>query len=172
LAVEANIKAENIKEIVLSVTNAHYSLLCKPEEIKRSPRSPVDAQFSIPWGVAAAIVRRRVGLEDFSADAVTNRDMLEITHKMRVEVDNTLSRQDGVDPTRVTVTTKEGSVFSKEVESPLGSLERPMSFGDCARKFSDCAENLDHERTERIIELIGQLERLEDVREIIRLLAF
>jgi hypothetical protein len=45
-----------------------------------------------------------------------------------------------------------------------------MSFDDCARKFGDCAKTLDHERTERIIELVGRLERLDDVRVIIRLL--
>jgi 2-methylcitrate dehydratase PrpD len=170
IAIGENVKSEDVKEIVLSVTDAHNSLLCKPEDIKRSPRNPVDAQFSLPWGVAAAIVRRRVGLEDFTSSAITNRDIQELTHKIRVEVDNSLSRQDGVDPTRVRVITKEGHVFTKKVEDPLGSLARPMSFEDCARKFSDCAKALGNESVERIIELVGRLDRLDDVGEIIRLL--
>ena len=169
LATEQNIRSEDIKEIVLSVTDAHLSLLCEPLESKRAPRSPVDAQFSIPWGVASAIVGRRVGLDDFTENAIRNREVLEVTQKMRVEVDNTLHKP-GPEPTRVKVITNDGKEFAKVVENPLGSLERPMSFEDCARKFRDCAKNLEAGRIEGIIQRVGQLERLEDIREMIHLL--
>ncbi len=169
LAAEADIRSGNIKEIVLSVTEAHLSLLCRPEDAKRSPRNPVDAQFSIPWGVASAIAGRRVGLDDFTEEAIGNRKVLELTHKMRVEVDDTLSKP-GPSPTRVKIITTDAKEFVKAVENPLGSLERPMSFDDCARKFRDCAKSLDAGRIERIVHRIGRLERLRDIRELIRLL--
>jgi len=169
LAIDENIRPADIKEIVLSVTGAHLSLLCQPEDAKRSPRSPVDAQFSIPWGVASAIVGRRVGLDDFTESAIKNRNVLGVTQKMRVEVDDTLHRP-GPEPTRVKVITNDGKAFAKVVENPLGSLERPMSFEDCARKFRDCAKDLGAGRSERTIESVRQLERLDDIREIIRLL--
>jgi 2-methylcitrate dehydratase PrpD len=169
LAIDEDIRGEDIKEIVLSVTDAHLSLLCQPLEAKRSPRSPVDAQFSIPWGVASAIVGRHVGLDDFTVSAISNRDVLNVTQKMRVEVDNDLSKP-GPSPTRVKILTKDGKTLVKVVENPLGSLERPMSFDDCARKFRDCARSLDAKRVERIIELVGQLERQQDMQEIIHLL--
>ena len=169
LAIDENIRSKDIKEIILSVTDAHLSLLCQPEGAKRSPRSPVDAQFSIPWGVASAIVGRRVGLDDFTESAIKNQDVLELTKKMRVEVDNTLHRP-GPEPTRVKAMTKDGRSFVKVVEHPLGSLERPMSFEDCARKFRDCAKSLDAGRIERIVQLVGELERLEDIQDLIRLI--
>jgi 2-methylcitrate dehydratase PrpD len=169
LVTDENVRSQDIKEIVLSVTDAHLSLLCQPDEAKRSPRSSVDAQFSIPWGVASAIVGRRVGLSDFTESAIRNREVLEVTKKMRVEVDNTLHKL-GPEPTRVKVITKDGKALVKVVQNPLGSLERPMSFEDCARKFSDCAKSLDGGRIEKIVELVGRLERLHDIQEIIRLL--
>jgi 2-methylcitrate dehydratase PrpD len=169
LSMEENIRSKDIKEIILSVTDAHMKLLCHPLDAKRSPRSPVDAQFSIPWGVASAIVGRCVGLDDFTESAIKNRDVLELTQKMRVEVDNTLHKQ-GPEPTRVKVITNDGIAFEKVVENPLGSLEKPMSFEDCARKFTDCAKSLDANKIDRIIELVGQLEKLDDVQEIIGLL--
>jgi 2-methylcitrate dehydratase PrpD len=169
LTTDQNLRSKDIGEIVLSVTDAHLSLLCQPEDAKRSPRSPVDAQFSIPWGVASAIVGKRVGLDDFTESAIRNRDVLEVTRKIRVEVDNALHRS-GPEPTRVKVITNDGKVFVKVVENPLGSLERPMSFEDCARKFTDCAKSLDAGRIERIIELVGQLEQQADIKEMIRLL--
>ncbi len=169
LALEDGVAPGDIREIVLAVTDAHLALLCTPEDAKKAPRSPVDAQFSIPWGVASALVGRRVGLDDFTPAAIGNREVLEITGKMRLEVDNALSRP-GPDPTRVRVVTVGGKVFERVVRSPLGSLERPMSFEDCAGKFRDCARALDPERVERIIRMVGRLEQMEDIREMIALL--
>jgi 2-methylcitrate dehydratase PrpD len=169
LIAETNIRSNDIKEIVLSVTDAHLKLLCQPLEAKRSPRSPVDAQFSIPWGVALAIIGRKVGLSDFTDSAINNQDVLAITQKIRVEVDNSLHKP-GPEPTRVKIITNEEKAFTKVVENPLGSLERPMSFDDCARKFRDCAIGLDAGRIEQVIDRVGRLEQLEDIREIIHLL--
>jgi 2-methylcitrate dehydratase PrpD len=168
---EHHFKAEDVQKIVLSVSEGHYQLLCEPEDAKLKPRTPVDAQFSIPWGVATAIVRRRVNLEHFTQGAIKNQDILGVTNKMSVKIDPSLNRTDKIEPTRVKLTTKQGKVYSKEVAEPLGSLERPMSFDDCARKFRDCAKNLGDEKCSKVIELIGNLEQLEDIRDIVSLLS-
>ena len=81
-----------------------------------------------------------------------------------------LKRTDQVDPTRVEVTMKNGEIYSEQIEDPLGSLRRPMTFADCAGKFKDCAKRMDEEKNDRVIELIGRLEEVEDVAEIIGLL--
>jgi len=95
----------------------------------------------------------------------------EIAKKIEVELDNTLKRVDKVDPTRVKLITKRGEVYSKHVEDPLGSLQRPMSFNDCAKKFRDCAKKLPERKIGRLLELIAQLEQVTDIREIIDLLS-
>ncbi len=163
------LRPRDIKEIILAVTDAHLALLCQPLDAKRSPRSPVDAQFSIPWGVASAIVGGSVGLDDFTDSAIRNPKVLEVTRRMRVELDNSLHKP-GPEPTRVTVKTSDGKAFAEVVEHPLGSLERPMSFEDCARKFKDCAKSLDSRIAERIVQMVNELEQLDDAREIIGLL--
>lgn len=168
LVEEHSITTDDIKEIALRVSEAHYTLLCTPQDAKFKPRSPVDAQFSIPWGVATAIARRRATLEDFTEDAIQSRDIPEVVSKVRVEMDASLERSEKIDPTNVQITTKQGDVYSKEVEHPMGSLERPMSFDDCAGKFRDCAKQLKNEQIEKTIELTGQLEKLSDIGEIIR----
>jgi 2-methylcitrate dehydratase PrpD len=169
LALEDKVRSEDIREIVLTVTKAHLALLCTPEDAKKSPRTPVDAQFSIPWGVASALVGRRVGLDDFTESSIRNRAVLEVTRKMRLEVDDALSKP-GPDPTRVKVIAREGKVFERMVQVPLGSLERPMSFEDCAAKFRDCAKDLDTASVDQLIELVGKLEQVEDIGKIIQLM--
>jgi 2-methylcitrate dehydratase PrpD len=169
---ENNLKKEDIKEIVIYVTDAHYSLLCSPEDAKCNPRNPVDAQFSIPWGVATAIANNQVTLDDYTETAIKNDTVKEITRKIRVEIDNGLRRPDKMEPTGIEITTSEGRNYSKVVEHPLGSLERPMTLEDCSRKFRDCAKRLGDEKTNRIIEMVGRLDELSDVDELFPLLSF
>jgi 2-methylcitrate dehydratase PrpD len=164
---EHNIKGKDVGKITLSVSEGHYRLLCAPEDAKLKPRNPVDAQFSIPWGVATAIARKRATLEDFTETAIKSQDILDLTAKTTIEQDTTLNRPEKIEPTRVKIVTKKGDIYSKEVEDPLGSLERPMSFEDCARKFRDCAKQVRDEQIDRVIERVGRLEQVNDIREII-----
>jgi len=169
---ENKIEKEDIKEIIIYVTEAHYSLLCSPEDVKCNPRNPVDAQFSIPWGVATVIANNRVTLDDYTETAIKSDVIKAITKKMHIEKDNGLRRPDKMEPTRVEIRTSEGDKYSKVVEHPLGSLERPMTFEDCSRKFRDCAKQLGNEKTDKVIEMVGQLDKLSDIGELFPLLNF
>ena len=121
--------------------------------------------------MATAIVKGGVTLEDFTESAIRNQDILEVVDRISVAVDNGLKRSDRVDPTRVEIVARDNKIHMEQVEDPLGSLQRPMSFEDCAKKFRDCAQSLGNEKIDRCIELIGDLEKVEDIREIIGLLA-
>jgi 2-methylcitrate dehydratase PrpD len=65
---------------------------------------------------------------------------------------------------------KNGNVYSKEVAGPLGSLERPMSFDDCAKKFRDCTKNLNDKKNGKVIELVNDLEKVTDIKKLTSLL--
>jgi len=170
IVIENGITADDVKSVALFVSDVHLTLLSTPLEQKVRPRSPVDAQFSIPWGVATAIARRRATLEDFSDEGVQSPDILAVTAKVSVAVDPALRRADKIEPTRVEITTNDGRTVSKVVENPLGSPERPLSFDDCARKFRDCAGALKDDQLDGIIDLVSRLERVEDISAIIGLL--
>jgi len=70
---------------------------------------------------------------------------------------------------------KNGDEYVEEVEHCLGSIERPMTFDDCAAKFRECAASalkpIPDKTVEKVISLIQDLENLKDATEIIRLLA-
>jgi 2-methylcitrate dehydratase PrpD len=172
---ERNIKAEDVKEIRLFSDEGGYQSLCTPLEVKVKPRTQVDTQFSIPWGVATAIAKRRATIEHFTEAAIKSRDILEVASKISVELDHSLDRSDKIPPAKLEIKMKNEQVYSKQVDDPLGSPERPMSFDDCARKFRDCSsypvKKLPKKRVERLIEVIGQLEQVKDVGEIMKLLS-
>jgi 2-methylcitrate dehydratase PrpD len=147
--------------------------ICVPPEVKCTPRNTIDAQFSVPWAIATALVKGRVSLEDFTRAAIKNEDVLRISRKVTGVLDPALNRH-GVGPGRVKILMKDGTEYSEEVEHCLGSVERPMTFDDCAVKFRECAAGsikpLPAATIDKVIDMIGQLEKLDDATEIIRLL--
>jgi 2-methylcitrate dehydratase PrpD len=167
-----NIKAEQVQNIIAYCGKPAYTL-CAPIEVKRTPRNVVDAQFSLPWALATALVKGKVSLEDFTEEAIKREDVLEISQKVTGQLDPKLSRH-GVGPGRVKILMKDGAEYTEEVEHPLGSIERPMIFEDCAVKFRECAAHsikpIVGDTAERVIDMVQRLESLEDATEIIRLL--
>lgn len=167
---EQDITPEKIETVKVYVTEDIRFLLCSPLEAKRNPRNQVDAQFSVPWGVATALAKKRAVLSDFSDEAIDDETVLEITNKLVIEVDDSLRRGDKVSPARIEVRTKSGDVFVKEVIDPLGSIEAPMSFDDCTEKFRDCARILPKDNLDKIIEMVSNLEKSSDIGDLIQLL--
>jgi 2-methylcitrate dehydratase PrpD len=169
------IKPEDVKEVRVFVDEGGYQMLCSPLAVKTKPRTPVDAQFSIPWGVATALAKGQVGIEHFTESAITSLEILHMASKITVVLDHSLDSSDKVPSGKVEVVTKSGKVYSNRIDYPLGSPERPMTFDDCARKFKSCAsypaDGLSDGQIERTIDLIGRLEQLDDVGEVMRSLA-
>jgi len=169
-----NIKAEEVREITLICGEVANQLLCVPLEVKCKPRTIVDAQFSIPWTVATAIVRRQVTMEHFTEAAIKSQDILEISGKTKVEPDTSPGSTRLIQPGRVKIATKNGETYYEEVDHALGSPQRPLTFDECARKFRDCAsyaiKRLPNKQIDRVVELVGQLEKVDDIREIAELL--
>jgi 2-methylcitrate dehydratase PrpD len=172
LSSKNDIKADQIRDITVYGGDPVYGL-SQPLEVKRVPRTITDAQFSVPWVVATALVNGKVTVDDFTEESLKRQDILNLTQKITAKLDKTMNRH-GVGPGGVIIMMNDGTEYKEEVEHCLGSVERPMNFEDCTKKFRECAafsvEPLPAEKVERIIEMISQLEKLDDATEIIRLL--
>ena len=167
-----NIRPDQVRSITAYGGEPAYEI-CIPAEIKCTPRNTVDAQFSVPWAIATALVKGKVSLEDFTDEAIKKEDVLTISRKVTGELDPALSRH-GVGPGRVKIVIQDGTEYTEEVEHCLGSVERPMTFEDCAAKFRECAaysiKPLAGDTVNKVIDLIHRLEQLDDATEIIRML--
>ncbi len=174
LASRHKINPAHIDEIVVINGPGQYHLLSTPLDIKTAPRTLVDAQFSIPWTVSVALVNHQVVIGDFTADAITNQEVLAVAAKVRAELDPEMTRPGGgVEPARVDVVMKDGRRFSDTVQFASGSPQSPMSFNDCADKFADCARSVGvaEDMIKRVIAQVADLEKLKDATALIRLLA-
>lgn len=175
LVTEHDIIPENVASITIWCGPGTLNLLCAPIEIKTKPRNFVDSQFSAPWGVASVIARKRAGLDDFTPEAIKSKDLLDVASKISVEVDPSFQGAE-LEPGRVRVTMKDGNIYTEQVDLPLGTPSNPLSLADCERKFRDCigqAEKLiPKENADQLVNLIANLEKVGDVKELIKLVAW
>ena len=65
-----NIAADDVAQVTLSILDTAFPIICEPAAIKYAPRSVVDAQFSMPFGAAVALLCRRASLAEFTPEMV------------------------------------------------------------------------------------------------------
>jgi len=171
---EYDIKPDDITEVVMHVCPGDYNYLANPAKIKQNPQNIIEAQFSLYWGVASAIVYRSVNIRNFTAKALQDETIREMAHRISAVSEPELTNNEGFNPAIVDIKTKGSKIYSKRIGSPLGSPENPISFAFLSDKFKHCCEYSVHsiarKNQERIIQLTGEIEPVADVSQIVRLL--
>lgn len=173
IAREDTIVPNDIKEIIVHVTQTAYDLVGKPFEIRESPQ--VDAQFSIPYTVSVALTRRNVFIDDFFEQKITKDvPVLDLAKKVRVMADQKPVGK-GLVPCVVEITTKDGKVYSRRIEIVRGDPRKPVRIEEVAEKFRKCAafsaKPIAKENIEETIEAVDRLEDVQDIGRIVRLLS-
>jgi 2-methylcitrate dehydratase PrpD len=166
-----DIDVNQVKEIMVYGGQSIYGL-AQPPEIKKTPRTVIDAQFSVPWVVATVLVKGKVTVDDFTDEAIKKPEILKVAQKINTRLEPAMNRH-GVGPGGVKIKMPDGSEYTEEVEHCLGSVERPMTLEDVKKKFRECApcsiKPLADAKVEKVIDMVGRLEELRDATEIIRL---
>jgi 2-methylcitrate dehydratase PrpD len=173
LAKEHNLKPEDVEDVKIYIGKGIYYLVCDPVEAKQNPKTVVDAQFSIPWVVAWALNYRKVGLGPFTPQAIGNKEVLALSNKVTPVIDNSLHTI-GLDPAIVEVTMRDGSKYNRRIDVAYGSPDRQMTIEDIREKMLDCvqlsAKPLTEERIGRLTDMVMSLEKVSDVKELVKLL--
>lgn len=172
LSKEHKIRPEEIEQVVCYIDQEPH-LEFHPVEEKHNPKTVTDAQFSIPFCVAVALMRGAVVLDDFTEDAIRDSAVLALTKKVVPELDPSLYRPKETPPARMEIRTKRGT-FSKRTEYPYGHAKNPMSIESLAAKFRDCAaharKRLPEENISKVIDTVTRLEQVSDATQVIQLL--
>jgi 2-methylcitrate dehydratase PrpD len=163
------IKPEDIMRITVFNDDVKYFLV-HPLEKRCRPETPVDAQFSIPWAVAAVFARGRAGIGEFTEEAIRSADILGVSSKIRVEMDRNVGENNNK-AARIELITKEGRVLVGEFQAAADNNAVPLPFAEYERKFRDCASYAikprPQKQIEKIVSLVKRLEQVDDIRELI-----
>ena len=171
-----NINPDDIESITVYINEKAGKALCEPLELRRAPVEEVHAQFSIPYNVGVAFARGKVVVRDLKKESLKDPEVLAITKKITPEVDPSIPDRANMAPeTAIQIVMKDGTKLkSKDTSTPKGHPDNPMSFEELAEKFRDCAshsaEPLQKGNLEKAIDLCAKLEKVDDVRQVVRLL--
>jgi 2-methylcitrate dehydratase PrpD len=165
------IEPSEIEEIVLHVSKMVHDMVGSEFTIRDNPQ--VDAQFSIPYTVAAGLLRGDVFLEDFEEASIRDPRLLKLTEKVKVVVDPELGERDIM--TARLVLKANGKVYSQVTKAMKGNPLNPMTMDDCTEKFKKCVlysqKPLAEERVDEILDCLVKLEALKDVTKLMGLLS-
>lgn len=105
----------------------------------REANTVVQAQFSIRYNIACALVNGSVGLSDFTSEALQRAKVRSVADRVTPIVAQDLEERFGrnVTPARLEAVL-DGKVFTAQVEQAKGGIDSPMSAQDLRRKLEDC----------------------------------
>ena len=143
-----------IAQIEVAILEAGWNIVCEPRATKYSPQSVVDAQFSMPFGAAVAVLHGAAGLDQFTLENVHSGDVARVMRKVVLVKDPAIERTFPREwPARVSVRLQNGQTHERFVRSPKGDPENPLTWSEMADKFRALASSvLPAERCERIID--------------------
>lgn len=170
-----SLQPSNIEKIIIICSKVHNQVLCSPLDVKTRPNNVVDAQFSTPWGVATIIAEKRVSLNHFTETAIRNTNILEVAQKIEIEIEDNSAITHVIEPGKVKIITNDGKSYYSKKEYAFGSPQCPLDYEQCAEKFFNCSsyaiKKLPKKNLNKVVELIQDLENVDDVKQIVRLLA-
>jgi len=135
------------------------------------PANSEQAQYSIKFPVAAALVRRRIGVEEVSGPALSDPDILRLANMIEVAENDEANRVFPKDRlASVSIKLADGRKLESAMMKAVGDPEDPISDADLFAKFMNLAAPVVGEaRAGQLLELCKGLWETETVAELVDL---
>ena len=173
LAVEHDIHPEQIERVEVAVLEAGWPLVCEPQERKYAPSNIVDAQFSMPYGAAVALIDRAAGLDQFTGERFHEPQIKRLIEKVVLEKDLRIEKNFPAEwPAVVKVHMANGASFEKYVRFPKGDPENPLTWQELSAKFHSLAARvISKSDCEQLIQSIKDMNSPAEIRNTWKLAA-
>lgn len=136
LRAEHGVRAEDVRAIRCAIHPVPGKVVCQPPENKWAPRDEYDAKFSLPYAVAAALVRGRFTLAELEDEALADREILALARRVEVVDDH-----EGLFPAaysgRVEIELADGRVVAHREQVNRGHEERPLTNAEIVAKYTE-----------------------------------
>jgi 2-methylcitrate dehydratase PrpD len=180
LASAHHIDPASIERIVVRTSDYMMTLagLNERGEPKYAPRTINEAQFSMPFTIALALMKGAVLPDTLTEHALTDPAILALARKVTLTVTdakNELGKREGYPPVDVEIRSADGSIWSGCEPYVKGHPRNPMTFAEVRGKFHRCAELSARPIASAVLDefcdSVANLDSVEDVRAIARHLA-
>lgn len=132
------LSADDIEEIRVFVGD-FTQRMCMPLELRRAPRTLVDAKFSLPFLVGIAAAKGKMQISDFSVTGLWDPDVLAMAQKVVPVEDKNQDWKMKLPDGRVEIVTRDGRKFDRIGDNIPGSPEAPLTWDQLSEKFRACA---------------------------------
>jgi 2-methylcitrate dehydratase PrpD len=162
----------DVESVRIGVLAAGWEIIAEPRARKLAPTSVVDAQFSMPFGAAVALVHGRASIHEYTPAMLADREVRAAMHKVECvrdpELDARFPRQW---PAWTEIRTHDGRRLRSVVDHPRGDPENPLSFEEVVAKALDLAgDTLPRDRLDAVVRGVRDLPPGEPVRALTELL--
>ncbi len=170
-----SLSAQEVDQVVVKLNQNGFNFVCLPPDKIYHPESVPEAQFSLPYTLATALVRGKVSLEDFTPAALKNPEVLEVPCRIQCRVDDELTRttQSKVTPAILEIRSKKGQIYSMRVDDRKGSPANPMTWEEVEEKFRRCAAFAAHppspENIAKICAFVHEMQKHPDGTQLVKL---
>jgi len=163
---ENNLDASQIEKVTLGILEAGFAIVAEPQEQKSDPKSVVEAQFSMPFGAAMAILHGKATLDEYTLEHIHSDEARKLMGKISCVKDPELETEfPGKWPASVTLLTKDGKTYSTRIDFPKGDPENPLTWDELIDKFRNLVSPVFFEAQQNeILERVRSLEKEEDVK--------
>lgn len=169
---EEDLRAHEVDSIEIRIVPYLYRLVGHPFQLGSNPK--VNAQFSVRYCVANALLRGASTLADFEPAAIRDPEVLELVERVDVIADSGLDAR-GHSAADMRVVTKAGREYRRSIDVAPGFPGNPLSRDEQLRRFHDCIAFganpvMDAKRAELIVNAVDRLDEMSHAQALISLL--
>ncbi|MBI2180093.1 MAG: MmgE/PrpD family protein [Deltaproteobacteria bacterium] len=177
---EHSIRSEDIEEVRVHIGERDMRSVGgwtdEDKKKKYRPEGVVDAQFSIPYTVAATLLFGRLSLEEFTEAKLRSEQVLAMAGRVKTVLDPELDKGPmDVKPQLVEIMTRAKKSFSERVEYPRGNPKNPVTSDELVKSFGVmagyAAKPLAKAKIDDATDFVLGLEKVQDVAAIAPLLS-
>jgi 2-methylcitrate dehydratase len=167
------IDINNIKEIVIHVPpdSLSTSYYAKPFTLREYPLG--DAIFSYPYTVASTLVKKSMGLPNFTDAAIRDPEINALTAKTKL-IEQPASQSPGTAGIVLQVIMNDGQEFTESKGPVREWVTTPITREQVIKKYwhqVDFTRNIAKTKAEKILDLVLNLEQVKDIATLIKLLS-
>jgi 2-methylcitrate dehydratase PrpD len=161
------INTANVKHIVVSTFHEAVRLNC------RSPQSTEEAQYSLPFPLAAALVHGRLGVAELTGTALKDPVVLQLCERVEMKEDPKFNQRFPAKRlARVEIETEGGNLFDSGEFEADWEASSPPSDPELREKFRRLTgEQLPDERAAELEQILWRCEELHDISKLLSLIA-
>lgn len=161
---------EEISRVEIETFKTAIQIIAGEKE-KWAPQSRETADHSLPYCVAVALTDGKVGLEQFSEKRIRDPKLRRLLRRVAVRENSEFTKAyPRANSNLVRIILRGGSSLEKKVSYPRGHAKNPMTDQEVEEKFIALATPLlSRPRIKRILDTLWRLEKISNIRKVLRL---